>query len=62
MIIVYVDLAVATVHNSAESTPEGCTENPYHSIAVTVLACFCTDQELVTFNDHIHALINCQFF
>ena len=28
--------------------PEGCTENPYHRIAVTIFACFCTDQDLVS--------------
>ena len=29
--------------------PEGCVENPYHKIAVTMLACFCTDQQLVRY-------------
>lgn len=32
----------------AVKLPEGCTENPYQRVAVTILACFCTDQELVS--------------
>jgi len=31
----------------ADEIPEGCSENPYHKIAVTILACFCTDEQLV---------------
>lgn len=33
---------------STEINPEESTDNPYHAIAVTILACFCTDQDLVT--------------
>lgn len=30
-----------------DDIPDGCSENPYHKIAVTILACFCTDEKLV---------------
>ena len=29
--------------------PEGCETNPFQKIAVTILACFCTDPELVRY-------------
>ena len=36
------------VPHFADKPPEGCSENPYHKIAITILACFCTDPELVS--------------
>lgn len=30
-----------------DEVPDECLENPYHKIAVTILACFCTDEKLV---------------
>lgn len=31
----------------AENSLDQSSDNPYHAIAVTIVACFCTDQELV---------------
>lgn len=41
-------MKIPTVPHFADKPPEGCTENPYHKIAVTILACFCTDPDLVS--------------
>jgi hypothetical protein len=41
-------MKIFTVSDFADKPPEGCAENPYHKIAVTILACFCTDPDLVS--------------
>ncbi len=43
-----------TVYDSTIAEgPEGFSDNPYRKIALTILACFCTDPELVRTNSEL---------